>query len=61
MQTKADAKSKLTIVLLLIPSPKNILVNAVNEIITIAKPTNLPGQSNPSNAINEYLVAVINK
>ena len=56
-----NAKSKLTIVLLLIPSPKNILVNAVNEIIPIAKPTNLPGQSNSLKATNEYLVAKIYK
>ena len=61
MQTKADAKSKLIIVLLLIPSPKNILVNIVKVIIPTANPTNLPGQSNSLKATNEYLVAKIYK
>ena len=59
MQTKIDAKSRLTTVLLLIPSPKNIAVNTVNVIIPIAKPTNLPGHNNWSNASNEYFVATI--
>ena len=31
--------------------------NIVNEIIPNAKPSNLPGQSNPSNASNANLVA----
>ena len=59
MQTKIDAKSRLTTVLLLIPSPKNIAVNTVNAIIPIAKPTNLPGHNSPLNASNEYFVATM--
>ena len=59
MHTKIDAKSRLTIVLLLIPSPKNIAVNSVKVIIPTANPKNLPGHSNPLKASNEYLVATI--
>jgi hypothetical protein len=58
MHTSIDAKIKLIIVLLLIPSPKNIAVNAVKVIIPIANPKNRPGQSSSSNATNEYFVAI---
>ena len=59
MQTKTVAKTRLTIVLTVIPSPKNILANTANESIPIPKPNNLPGQRIPSNAIKLSLVASI--
>ena len=59
MQTKNVAKTKLTIVLVVIPSPKNTLANTANESIPIPNPNNLPGHKIPSNAIKLNLVASI--
>ena len=59
MQVKAVAKIKLTIVLGVNPSPKNTFAHTANVNIPIAKPSNLPGQSKPSNAMKPNLVASI--
>ena len=51
------AKIKLTIVLLVNPSPIKILAQTANVNIPAAKPNNLPGHIKPSNAIKPNLVA----
>ena len=50
IQTKAVANTKLTIVLVLIPSDIKIQVKIANVSIPIEKPNNLPGHNIPSNA-----------
>lgn len=55
------AKSKDTIVFILIPSLQNIYVNMLKIIIPDTKDKNLPGQNNPSNPRTANLVASINK
>ena len=61
IKVKIVAKIKLTIVLLVNPSPIKILAHIANVNIPIAKPNNLPGQIKPSNAIKPNLVASIYK
>ena len=51
------AKSKDTIVFILIPSLQNIYVNTLKIIIPETNDTNLPGQNNPSNPLTANLVA----
>ena len=59
MQTKAVAKTKLVIVFVFNPSPKNTLAHTAKVNIPIATPNNLPGHIIPSNAIKLSLVASI--
>jgi len=57
IQTKILARSKLIVVFVVNPSPKNILEHIAKVNIPAAKPNNLPGQIKPSNAINPNRVA----
>ena len=59
MKTKTVAKTKLVMVFVVNPSPKNTLAHMANVRHPQAKPNNLPGQSIPSNAIKLNLVASI--
>ena len=57
MQTKILARSKLTVVFVVNPSPIKILAHNANVKIPAANPNNLPGHIKPSNAINPNRVA----
>ena len=59
MSVKIVANTKLTNVLVFNPSPIKIFAHRAKVNIPAAKPNNLPGHINPSNAIKPYLVASI--
>ena len=60
MKTKVVAKTKLTNVLVDIPSPNIHHVKIAITIIPDPKPINLPGHNNPSKPVTIYFVAIIN-